>query len=238
MTARPGTFRARSRFLLVKLGAGALVALALGVQLAEARPRGKVVGDVVGLEKIRLSEIDEAYARPGVDVSRFARIWLEPVEILEGQDPRLTRIPQGELDLMTRYFEERIEKELEDYPRSEEMGYDVVRIQPYITGLAYNRPKFDYDRPGGLDAGPPARTSQQPKEIFAKVVGVGEAWIQVEFRDSQTGELLLVIADAFRGRDLQFNYNRDYTWGDAQEAFRMWARLLRRNLDRIERVEP
>ncbi len=66
---------------------------------------------------------------------------------------------------------------------------------------------------------------------FSRVEGVGDAWIEVEFFDSESGELLAVVADRRRGVRFQDNMNRRFTWGDAKQAFRGWARQLRYRLD-------
>jgi hypothetical protein len=63
------------------------------------------------------------------------------------------------------------------------------------------------------------------------VEGVGDAWIEVAFFDSESDVLLAVVADRKRGARFQDNVNRRFTWGDAKQAFRSWARQLRYRLD-------
>ena len=188
--------------------------------------------DVNGLERVRSYGFDELYVRAGVDPSRYKQLWIEPVSVAMDRDPRIPRIDERERQRMADYFETQIHHALEDaYTLVDGPAPDTVRIRATITGLAYNRPPLDYGRPGGLEPGPRSRTSQGPKVHFSRVVGVGEAWIEVEFFDSETGELLAVVADRQRGARLQDNANRNFTWGDARQAFRRWARQLRYQLD-------
>jgi hypothetical protein len=192
--------------------------------------------DVSELERVRTYGIHEAYVRSGVDPSRYAQFWIEPVRVAMDRDPRIPRIDERERQRMADYFESQIRKALEGaYPLVDGPAPDTVRIRATITGLAYNRPPLDYDRPGGLQPGPDSRTSQGPKVRFSRVEGVGEAWIEVEFFDSESGELLAVIADRKRGVRFQDNVNRGITWGDAKQAFRSWARRFRYRLDDLHR---
>jgi hypothetical protein len=192
--------------------------------------------DVSKLERVRTYGINELYVRPDVDPSRYAQFWIEPVRVAMDRDPRIPRIDERERQRMADYFESQIRDALKDaYPLVDGPAPDTVRIRATITGLAYNRPPLDYDRPGGLQPGPRSRTSQAPKVLFSRVEGVGDAWIEVEFFDSESGELLAVVADRRRGVRLQDNANRGFTWGDAEQAFRGWARQLRYRLDELQR---
>ncbi len=192
--------------------------------------------DVTGLERVRSYGFDEVYVRPDVEPSQYTQFWIEPVRVAMDRDPRIPRIDERERQRMADYFETQIHRALEDaYPLVDGPAPDTVRIRATITGLAYNRPPFDYDRPGGLQPGPRSRTSQGTKVLFSRVEGVGEAWIEVEFFDSETGELLMAVADRQRGLRLQDNANRSFTWGDARQAFRRWARQLRYQFDELQR---
>jgi hypothetical protein len=191
--------------------------------------------DVSELERVRSYGIAEIYVRPDVESNQYTQIWIEPVRVAMDRDPRIPRIAERERQRMADYFETQIRRALEDgYPLVDGPAPDTLLIRATITGLAYNRPPLDYDRPGGLEPGPRSRTSQEPKVRFSRVVGVGEAWIEVEFFDSETGELLAVVADRQRGVRLQDNANRSSTWGDAKQAFRRWARQLRYRLDELQ----
>ncbi len=201
-----------------------------------AHSRVGVGVDVSGLERVRTFGIDEVYVRPDVEPRQYPQLWIEPVRVAMDRDPRIPRIDERERQRMADYFETQIRQALEDgYPLVDEPAANTVRIRATITGLAYNRPPFDYDRPGGLQPGPRSRTSQSPKVLFSRVEGVGDAWIEVEFIDSESGELLAVVADRRRGVRFQDNANRSFTWGDAKQAFRRWARQLRYQFDELQR---
>jgi hypothetical protein len=205
-------------------------AAAAAVFLACAHERVGV--DVSELERVRTYGIDEIYVRPGVEPSGYTQFWIEPVRVAMDRDPRIPRIDERERQRMADYFEAQIRGALEGaYPLVDEPAPGTVRIRATITGLAYNRPPLDYGRPGGLQPGPRSRTSQGPKVRFSRVEGIGDAWIEVEFFDSESGELLAVVADRRRGVRFQDNVNRRFTWGDAKQAFRAWARQLRYRLD-------
>ena len=226
-----GSKKAVSGFALCAAAAVALFACAHG--------RVSVDADVSELERVRWYGVEEVYVRPDVEPSRYTQIWIEPVGVAMDRDPRIPRIDERERQRMADYFETQIRQALEDaYPLVDGPASDTIRIRATITGLAYNRPPLDYDRPGGLQPGPRSRTSQKPKVRFSRVEGVGEAWIEVEFFDSESGELLAVVADRQRGVRFQDNANRSFTWGDAKQAFRRWARQLRYQLDELHREAP
>ncbi len=222
-----GSKRAVSGFALCAVAAVALSACAhrhIGVGV-----------DVSELERVRSYGIDEVYVRPDVEPSQYTQIWIEPVRVAMDRDPRIPRIDERERQRMADYFETQIHRALEDaYPLVDGPAPDTVRIRATITGLAYNRPPLDYGRAGGLQPGPRSRTSQGTKVLFSRVEGVGEAWIEVEFFDSESGELLVVVSDRQRGVQFQDNANRSFTWGDAKQAFRRWARQLRYQLDELQ----
>jgi hypothetical protein len=217
------------------VASGFACCVAAAVALSACAP-SRVGIDVSELERARTYGIDEIYLRTDVDASQYTQFWIEPVRVAMDRDPRIPRIDERERQKMADYFEAQIRDALEDaYPLVDAPAPGTVRIRATITGLAYNRPPFDYDRPGGLEPGPRSRTSQQPKVRFSRVEGVGDAWIEVEFFDSESGDLLAVVADRKRGARFQDNVNRSHTWGDAKQAFRNWARQLRYRLDDLHR---
>ena len=44
--------------------------------------------------------------------------------------------------------------------------------------------------------------------------------------------LLVAIVARKRGPEFSVNFNRNSTWGDAEDAFRFWTRMLRQMLQR------
>ena len=68
--------------------------------------------------------------------------------------------------------------------------------------------------------------------VLSTASGVGGATMQLELVDSDSGELLVAIVDRKWGVEFSDNFNRNQTWGDAEDAFRWWARTLRQRLVR------
>ncbi len=187
-------------------------------------------GDLEGLEWDRDSRFDEVYSRPGVDLGQYSGLVLEPIAVALRRDeellwsyrdsfflPDLLSAQPQDQKFLSEYLDRAIRRSFGEEIVSDQPGERVLKLRATITGLVANRTP--------LDRGPVG-------SVFLTQRGVGSAAIQFELRDSQTGELLLAIADKRRGKSLfsQVNLNAAFQWGDAKEFFGRWASQLNARL--------
>jgi len=156
------------------------------------------------LDKVDTDRVDIAYVRPNLDLSSYKAVWVEWPQLDYRREPDMTSIPREKIDTLRQYFMKRIEEELKGRYRivTGPGAEPVLRFRTTITGL---------------------KTSE-----FG--VGSGYAAIEGEYRDGDSGRLLLAFADK-RGGGQMIPGLKELS--DAQGAFDYWARLLRRHLDQM-----
>jgi Protein of unknown function (DUF3313) len=206
--------------------AGALLAataVAVATPRIQTGPNAEVTAD--GLHRIDGGTIADAWARPGVDLSRYSKILLLPAEMTfrEVEDPGLRHdardfpIDDQQRAKLADTIHEIFVAELGKSRRftlTNEPGPDVLEIRGAIVDVVSHVPR----QPIGRSA------------VFVK--SLGEATLVVELRDSQTHQAL---ARAFERRAAEPAFptrvNTISTLADVRSAAQRWASLLRRRLD-------
>jgi len=172
-------------------------------------------GELDGLERIRPTPWDERHRRPGLQLSRYRGVHLLPVVLSETLDTQGEHYRDHDLERVRARFDAALEKEFADTGLlATRGGPGVIDVRTVLTGVRANRPPFDMTEDGI------ARTTR----------GVGGATVQIDLVDAQTGDPLEAFVDRKWGAEFSSNYNRNQTWGDADEAFRWWAHRLRSSL--------
>jgi len=165
------------------------------------------LGDYGNLER----EPDGAlmYRAPGLDLSRYDRILLEPVQLFAGLDSTFRDLEGDELDLLQESFWNTIYNALEpDYQVVEDPGPGVLRVRVAITGARKVRDIL------------PIR-----KSVGDTYMLIGVLDMEAELLDSQSGERLAAIVDS------QSRSSKVTSFGEADEVFGTWARRFRARLD-------
>jgi len=186
-----------------------------------------------GLHEVKGGRADQAWAKPGVDISQYSKIMLQGVGIEYrpgGEDPRSFRSrnaggpyevtePQKKRfrAITVNTFIEELSKS-EHFTLVEEAGPDVLLI-----------------RGGLLDV-----VSWVPEEPIGRgavfISKVGEATLVLELRDSITEAVLVRAVDrrAAEGNDFAGGLsksNRVTNQADVKRVVRYWGQLLRERLD-------
>lgn len=188
-----------------------------GDDLASKRVRYR--GNLNGLERVADDRLAERYQRPGADLSGYTQILLEPLAFAPDIDTNYVTYRPRNFERVGRRFRMIIERELRgQFPLVDFKAEDVLRVQFTLTKLVANRLPD-----GALAEGSVSSTNQTS-------IGIGEAAMQVDFRDSLTDQLLVAGVDRYRGWPLGSNTNAREIWGDAEKAFSMWGRLMRQRL--------
>jgi hypothetical protein len=159
--------------------------------------------DVSLLDKVDTDKVGLAYVRRDLDLSRYKAVWLEWPRLDYRRDPSMTSIPREKIDALRQFFVRQVTAELGDRYRvvTGPGSEPVLRIRTTVTEL---------------------KTSE-----FG---GGGYAAIEGEYRDGDSGRLLLAFADKRGGAQVIKGLDE---LSDAQGAFAYWARLFRQHLDRM-----
>lgn len=188
-----------------------------------------------GLEKVTVSGVALAYARPGATLAGYDRVKIDPVTVAfrKDWDPKRTgsaiRLSQDERENIRNgvatIVQEEFVKELQSRSRYEvvdEVGPDVLRVKVHIVNLYITAP----------DTG-----SFGTSRTY--VVSAGEMTLYAELLDAETGETLARVIDrrvagGADGRMVMSNsmMNR----AEAQDIASGWARLLRTALDNAHSI--
>ncbi len=183
-----------------------------------------------GLYPVKGGTADEAWARPGIDISQYSKIMLQGVgiEYRPGGETRrtsmsLSRADHYEIDAKQRERFEAVVREtfVDEMSRSEhftivsEPGPDVLLIR----GGLFDVESYVPPEPIGRGA------------IYLR--SVGEATLVLELRDSESGAILARAVDRRAAEDAlgMQESNRVNNTAEVKRLVRTWGRLLRERLD-------
>lgn len=178
-----------------------------------------------GLERVKNSKLDLVYRRPGVDMTGYTKIMLDPVEVAFKkqwtQDFR--QVSKNERERirseLAKEFEAIFIEELQTkggYQIVEQPGENVLRVTAGIFDLYINAPDT-------MTAG--------RSRTYA--LSTGEATLSAELTDSESGAIIARAADHVRAREsatMQW-ITRSQNRADARAMLRKWATALREGLD-------
>jgi Protein of unknown function (DUF3313) len=214
-----------------------LLAAALGLSAVTAVCADQSAADLAaadeGLEPVKVIGLDHVYARPGVNLSAYDKVMLDPVEVSfakSGKPDRaggpITAAEKQEIRIgLGKIFKQELEKELtrpQGYALVNHADADVLRIRAEIRDLYINAP---------------AVPSSGPTRPYA--VSVAEMRLVAELRDSATGALIARVVDSKGDPDAPWLHftGRVNAAATARAAVADWARTLRRELDSAHRLK-
>ena len=208
-----------------------LLAVALGLSGFTAAPADQSAADLAaadeGLEPVKVAGLDHVYARPGINLSAYDKVILDPVEVSFAKSGKPDRAggpitaaeKQEKRSGLEKIFKEELQKELTRPPGYALVNHadaDVLRVRAEIRDLYINAPAV----PGS-----------GPSRPYA--VSVSEMRLVAELRDGATGALIARVVDSKKDPNapwLHFTARVD-TAAPARAAVDDWARILRRELD-------
>ncbi|MBX5460791.1 MAG: DUF3313 domain-containing protein [Steroidobacteraceae bacterium] len=182
-----------------------------------------------GLTRVSRPGLDTVYVREGVDLSRYTRVMLDPVEVSfdKNWDPRRRSVPLDRTDPqairegLAKLAREVFRRELETrggYPLVDQPGDDVLRVRAQIVNLYINAPDTN---------------SAEITRTY--VIDAGEMTLVAELYDSETNTLLARVRDRKRGMERGLNElqiaNRVTNTAEADRILTSWAQRLREALD-------
>lgn len=169
---------------------------------------------VDGLYPVVHGRMDEAFAKPDLDLSPYTKVMVAPAGIAYRRNS--IELTEDQAEKMLRYFHEAFVRQLADrgYPLVEAAGPDVLLVEADIVDLSVNRP---------------TEPSIGRTEIFTATSG--EMTLIGELKDSESGEILVRFADRQRPRSYWMRSTSVSEWAEVRRAFDFWARILRDRLD-------
>jgi Protein of unknown function (DUF3313) len=214
---------AAGRLVFVIIGAAFLAACAATQQAPQSWD---------GLERRDVKGIDAVYVRPNIKFPHYQKVIIDPVQVSfsKNWDPNSTAVSlsryvdaddiQKIKDGLAQMLRERFTRELTagGYQVTEVPAEDTIRVAPAIVDLYINAPD-----------------TMSPGMSRTYTTNAGQMTLDMEVRDSPTGQLIARVVDKQRALDTgRLQWTTSVTNSvEAQRAIDTWARQLRTGLDRV-----
>jgi hypothetical protein len=204
----------RAVCLSLLLGTAAIAATAAPIGSLTLVESG-FIGDLGGLQPQPSHAFNHLYVKPGVDLTRYDSVIVDPVSTVTLPRASIPRIRDADLADICQEFTDQITRRVGETRKvATAAGPSTLEIHVVLTDLIPNRADFAFKDVSG----------------FEKSFGVGGAAVQIEFHDSVTGELLAAVVDAKHGDMFQFNTNKHSVWGDVDEIVMRWSNTIAKEL--------
>ena len=208
---------------LMALGVAAMILVA-GCSTHQARgvtPSG-FLGDYSQLRKGTGDESKLVYINPKTDWSKYDKILLDPIKVYGSVERSWFRDAKPEqVEALINYFDATIRKNLEDdMTFVDKPGPGVLHVRVAITEAGSGNVPLDVVSsviPIGL------AISTLKRAAVNKATGVGEAGVEMEAKDSLTGERLGAFVDARIGDKFTGKFDKFDQWRGPKAAFDYWA---------------
>lgn len=169
------------------------------------------------------------YVNPKANFSRYSKIMVDPVTIWLTAGSNLSKIPPKERQLMANELHDLIVQafqkdfEIVNTPEPGTMRFRVALVDakesnPFLDTISTYVPQ--------------ARLIQAAATVGSDTAAfVGEAGVEAEARDAETGELLGAVVDRRAGTKGLGDSTLD-SWGDVRRIFKHWVEQVRADLCR------
>jgi len=203
-----------------------IFACATTEQVPNVRMSG-FLGDYSKLHPGRPGQAEFTYRDTGVDLSKYRKAMLDPVQIWAAENnSALSDLSREDQQLLVDYLYVALRDALaKDYTLVNEPGPDVMRIRCAITEARADSPVKDLlstVTPIGLGI------SYAKRLATGTHSGVGIVSVEGELLDSTTGKRIAAVIDRRAGT--KSLVGKPTRWGDVQDAFNFWARRMQTNL--------
>jgi len=167
------------------------------------------------------------YLKPELDLKKYGRIFIEPVEIWLHPDSKYKGIQPDTLKAMADSFAQILVDELEpEYTIVGNVGADTLIVRLAITGLKTKKKKRSL-----LGYLPVALVAGALSSNALKRVSLVDAGIEAEVLDSITGERLAVLVDTAIKLPASASKEGKLAWKDIEMSLRFYAKRFKAQLD-------
>jgi hypothetical protein len=202
----------------------------LGCAARQARKAGEsgFLGDYSELQKGGPNEPLLYYERPDANLSRFAKLEIEPVTAWTDSDG-LKNVPEDELEALLNYMDTRLREVLgQSWTLVERSGPRTLRLRVAITevdGANFMMKSVSSVLPQALILGGAAELASGTRGF------VGKAAIEAELVNSLTGKRYVAGVDKRQGA--RGVAGPGSTWNDAKAAIDFWVDEFAKRLQEL-----
>ena len=195
------------------------------------------LGDYSQLHKGTGDQALEVYIKPDVDWKAYNAILMDPVRVYYSVETGWwTSASQETVQALVNYLDATVRKQLGDsYKFVDQPGPGVLHLRVAITDTQGSNRVLDTASsviPIGVAA------NLLKRAVFGENASVGEAGIEGEILDSQSGERLAAAVDKRVGRKYTFKFNKFNAWRVAEDSYDVWALRLRNRLAELRESAP
>ena len=159
------------------------------------------------------------YRKPGVDVSKYTKVLIDPIEIWIAEDTKYKGLDPDEAKSITDTLRKALIDELEpDYPVVNEPGPGVLGIRIAITNVDMKKKKR-----GLLGYTPIGLVATAAADLAGLRMKLDSATIESEALDGETNEQLGALIDPFSSEEK----DEEVSWENVEKHFTFYAKRLR-----------
>jgi hypothetical protein len=161
------------------------------------------------------------YRKPGVDISMYTKVLIDPIEIWISEDTDYKGLDPDEAKSITDTLRQALKDELEpDYPVVNEPGPGVLGIRIAITNVGMKKKKR-----GLLGYTPVGLVLTTAGDLAGLRMELASAVIEAEALDGESHEQLAALIDPFRQDE-----EEDVSWENVRKHLSFYAKRLRTRL--------
>lgn len=175
------------------------------------------LGDYSGFKPLKMARGANGYAKPGLDLSAYRKIMIDPVETMVAKEAGNQSVPADDLKMLGERFYQELAKELgKSFEVVDQPGPGVLRLRTALTDVV---PKAEVGMTSGQAGAGYRPQIAQPGDTPETSVPISRASMEMELLDSASGERLGAIVDR-KGQDLPASASK---WEAVEAAFAYWA---------------
>ena len=174
-------------------------------------------------------EANYLYIDKGADWAKYTKFWIKPLELWKSDDPEA---PLGKMSretqqmLLDTFYDAMYEALTNNFQIVNHGGPDVLVLHAALTDGRPSKPVINLVSSAYL----PLKVISFGKRLITGTdIGVGEAMVEADFTDGQTGKRVCAAMDARAGtKALRTKF--DNRWEDVKLAFDWWAQRTDKRL--------
>ncbi len=155
----------------------------------------------------------KVWEKPGFNRSKYTKVMFEPLSLFLAPDSEYKGFNAEDVNALGSGFRDVVVQTLEpELPVVQAAGPDVLYVRVALTNV-----KLKKEKRGLLSFTPIGLVVTAVKDAAGKRISVENAVIEMEARDSVTGEPLAVVVDARPGG------KEELSWNSIEETFKFYA---------------
>lgn len=186
------------------------------------------LGNYGGFRETGLLDKNLEYIDRGVDWSQYNAVLIEPVKLYLMRDPEQKEWPTGrESRMLCSYYTSQLIQAFEkfDVNVAHSPGPGVVEIRSAVTQLSPTNVAENAAAQGTIFIPGAGIAKEAYKGVTGSTLGMGQASMEVEFLDSETGTRLFGYVAKRTGSSLDIK-GQTSRWGVVEQVMKKWAAFL------------